>query len=94
MLVADKALAVAANRWEWVDRVLNNVPLVLIEGGKVHRDRIKRSNLSLDDVLEAARQAHGLERVEHINYAVLERDGTVSIVPKRPDPVKPVTARG
>jgi uncharacterized membrane protein YcaP (DUF421 family) len=94
LVLADKVLAVAANPWQWVDRVLNDVPLVPIEGRKVHRDRIKRSNLSLDDELEAARKTHGLEPVEHIKYAVLERDGTVSTVPKRRDPAKPIPARG
>ena len=34
-----------------------------------------------EDILSAARQAHGLERLEQIKYAVVERDGQVSIVP-------------
>ena len=35
--------------------------------------------LSMDEVLEAARQA-GLERLAQIKYAVLERNGSISII--------------
>ncbi|WP_262892497.1 hypothetical protein [Parapedobacter pyrenivorans] len=33
-------------------------------------------------ILEAARLSHGLERLEQIKYAVLERDGQISIIPE------------
>jgi uncharacterized membrane protein YcaP (DUF421 family) len=35
-----------------------------------------------DDVLTAARRLHGLERMEQVKYAVLERSGEISIIPK------------
>ena len=81
LVLTDKALAAAANRWPAVDRLVNNVPLILIEDGTVHHERVRRSNMSLDDILEAARHLHGLERLAQVKYAVLERDGTISIVP-------------
>ena len=34
------------------------------------------------DIVEAARELHGLERLDQVRYAVLERDGQISIVPK------------
>lgn len=82
LVLTDKTLGVAANRWPAVDRIANNVPLILIEDGVVHHGRVRRSNMSLDDILEAARQLHGLERMAQIKYAVLERDGTISVVPQ------------
>ena len=36
----------------------------------------------MSDVLAAARKLHGLERMEQIKYAVLERDGEISIIPR------------
>jgi uncharacterized membrane protein YcaP (DUF421 family) len=36
----------------------------------------------VNDVLEAARSNQGLERLEQIKYAVLERDGSISIISK------------
>jgi uncharacterized membrane protein YcaP (DUF421 family) len=35
------------------------------------------------DVLAAARELQGLERREHIKYAVPERSGGISIIPKQ-----------
>jgi uncharacterized membrane protein YcaP (DUF421 family) len=37
--------------------------------------------VDLSDVLTAARKLHGLERMEQIKYAVLERSGDISIIP-------------
>jgi uncharacterized membrane protein YcaP (DUF421 family) len=34
------------------------------------------------DILAAARCRHGLERLDQIKYAVLERNGEISVVPK------------
>jgi uncharacterized membrane protein YcaP (DUF421 family) len=34
------------------------------------------------DILEAARHLHGLERMDQVKYAVLERSGGISIVPR------------
>jgi uncharacterized membrane protein YcaP (DUF421 family) len=35
------------------------------------------------DILTAARESHGLERLEEIKFAVLERSGGISIIPKK-----------
>jgi uncharacterized membrane protein YcaP (DUF421 family) len=35
-----------------------------------------------DDVLDAARENYGLERMDQIRHAILERDGQISIIPR------------
>lgn len=45
-------------------------------------ERMDRSRVDVDDVMEAARTLHGLERLDQIKCAVLERGGDVSIVPR------------
>src|SRR5215218_1243380 len=54
--------------------------LVLIDDGQILDDRMRRSRVSEDDILEQARIAHGLERMDQIKYAVLERTGGISVV--------------
>jgi uncharacterized membrane protein YcaP (DUF421 family) len=39
------------------------------------------------DVLVAARERQGLERMDQIKFAVLERTGQISIVPKKGEAV-------
>lgn len=60
-------------------------PLVLVENGKAIQRRLDKSRVDEDDILEAAREKQGLERMEQIKYAVLEKTGTISIVPVSQD---------
>ena len=62
-------------------RYMDGAPTVLISEGKVDLRAFHRARISLDDVLTAARQNEGLERLEQIKSAVLEADGAVSIIP-------------
>jgi uncharacterized membrane protein YcaP (DUF421 family) len=54
----------------------------LISLGVPDERALRRSRVSLDEVLEAARLQQGLERLEQIKFAVLEASGKISIVPK------------
>lgn len=65
-----------------IGRVLEDVPLVIVENGRLLKDRMDRSRIDEQDVLEAARELRGLERLDQIKYAVLERHGSISIIPK------------
>lgn len=63
-------------------KLIDSVPVVLIENGKVHKDRMDRERVDEDDILESARELQGIERMDQIKYAVLERSGHVTVVPK------------
>lgn len=83
LILIDVALGRIKDRWPRVDRVVDGVPLILIAKGEVLRGRMAREGVDLDDVLEAAREQHGLTNLEEVEYAVLERHGGISIIPKR-----------
>lgn len=68
-------------RYKKLDRLLEGTPLILVHHGKPLTLRMKESHMDTEDILEAARLSHGLERLEQIKYAVLERDGQISIIP-------------
>jgi uncharacterized membrane protein YcaP (DUF421 family) len=55
--------------------------LVLVEDGKLLKERMDKARVGEEDILTAARELQGLERLEQIKYAVLERSGGISIVP-------------
>jgi Predicted membrane protein len=79
---ADILLSMWKRRHPLVDKILDGVPLILIENGRLLSDRMKRSRVNEDDILTAARELHGLERLDQVKFAVLERSGGISIVPK------------
>ena len=69
---------------QWVptlDNWLEGVPLVVVEEGQPMKDRMKKVQVGEEDILSAARELQGLERMEQIKYAVLERNGAITIVP-------------
>lgn len=81
LILADVILSLVRQKWHTVDRWFEGVPMVLIDDGKLLKDRLDRSRVDEDDVLEAARRLRGLENMNQIKYAVLEKDGSISIIP-------------
>ncbi|HHB8967879.1 TPA: YetF domain-containing protein, partial [Klebsiella pneumoniae] len=45
--------------------------------------KIKLVNISVDDILLAARQHHGIYELKAIKFAILERNGQISIIPEQ-----------
>lgn len=65
-------------------------PIVLIREGKIQRKELLRTRVSVEDIMEAMR-GNGILKIEDIHTAVLETNGTVSVIPK-PE-LAPPTAR-
>src|SRR5207247_2504085 len=60
--------------------VFGGHPTVLVEHGALVTGTLRRQGLDEDDVMMAARE-HGLERLSDVDLAVLETDGSISVVP-------------
>ncbi|MNR78861.1 hypothetical protein D3C72_95610 [compost metagenome] len=83
LLGLDTLVGRISDRAPMVQQVLQDTPLILIEDGRILQDRLDKEGVDLEEIMAAARQTQGLERVEQIKYAVLERTGGISIIPKR-----------
>ena len=81
LMAIDIALSLIKDRAPTVDRWLEDVPVIVVAHGQPLYERMKQERVDLDDVLSAARSLHGLECLEQIKYAVLERNGGISIIP-------------
>jgi uncharacterized membrane protein YcaP (DUF421 family) len=62
-----------------LDKYLDGTPLVVVDHGRALTERMRKARVDESDVLSAARR-EGLERMEQIKYAVLERNGEISII--------------
>lgn len=80
-LVMNIGLSLWKQHSKTMERILEDTPLVVVDHGRPLRHRMDRARVDEDDILEAARQGQGLERMEQIKYAVLERSGEISIIP-------------
>jgi uncharacterized membrane protein YcaP (DUF421 family) len=76
-------MSLLKQRSPWFDRLLDDIPLVIVADGKPLKDRMQKARVDEDDVLDAARELHGLESMDQIRHAILERDGQISIIPRR-----------
>lgn len=77
----DVLMSLAEQRFPSIGRYVEGTPVVLVDQGKMLRDRMRRARVDEYDLLEKARTSQGLERLDQIKYAVLERDGSISIIP-------------
>jgi uncharacterized membrane protein YcaP (DUF421 family) len=80
----DIGLSLLKEKFPKLDKLIEGVPLVIVEDGKPLTERMQRARINESDVLVAARELQGIERLDQIRYAVLERTGEISIIPKPP----------
>jgi uncharacterized membrane protein YcaP (DUF421 family) len=65
-----------------LDKWIDGRAFIIVENGKCLKDRMARARVDQGDIMEAARRNHGLKTLDQIKYAVLERDGQISIIPR------------
>jgi uncharacterized membrane protein YcaP (DUF421 family) len=61
--------------------VTEGEPIVLIEDGRVIERNLRRERLTRTDLEEEARQQQ-VSSLEEIRWAILERDGSISVIQK------------
>lgn len=77
----DVLLSWARVRFKPLEKVLEEAPLVIVDHGKPVKKVMAHTRVDEADVLQAARETRGLERMEQIKYAVLEPGGGISVIP-------------
>ena len=73
-------------RFPGLGRVLDGMPVVLLERGMIHRDRMRKERVDDDDLRGAAREQHGLATLDDVEHVVLEESGTMTVIPRRREP--------
>jgi len=80
LFTLNRVVAFSRERWPFVRRILDYAPTVVARDGGWIKAAIDREGLDSDD-LEAAIREYGLESVTEVKLAVLEHDGSISVVP-------------
>ena len=70
-------------RWPQVDRITEGLPVLIFSKGKPHREIMKQERLGEEDIMHAARSAHGLKNLEEVEFAILEASGGISVIPRK-----------
>jgi uncharacterized membrane protein YcaP (DUF421 family) len=71
-------------RSENFGRFADGTPVVILEHGKWHEDRMHHLRVQAQDVMTAARQ-QGIETLDQVKTAAVERNGAISVFKKDDD---------
>lgn len=82
LVTLDLVMAYLKQRSSLADRLLEGRAVLLVDDGELLQERMRKAKVDKYDVMEAARNSHGLEDFSQVKYAVLERSGGISIIPK------------
>lgn len=63
-----------------MEAILEGKPTLVVKQGRFHRPGMRRERMNEKDVLSALRM-QGVRDMREVEYAVVEHDGTVSVVP-------------
>ncbi|WP_397458490.1 DUF421 domain-containing protein [Pseudomonas asplenii] len=82
LIAVDVGLSLLKRRFSTVSRLIDGEPTILVEHGKILHHRLRHVRLVEADLMEAARSNQGIETVEQIKFAILERNGKISFIPQ------------
>jgi uncharacterized membrane protein YcaP (DUF421 family) len=80
LLALNAAVARVRLRWPRFRRLVEGSPTLLVLRGKLITDHIRREGLD-EEMLETALREHGVASIDQVEMAVLEIDGSISVVP-------------
>ena len=83
LFTIDIALSYVKRRSGRLETWLDGRPTLLVAQGRIDEEALRKSRMDRKDIMEAARQLHGLHRLDQVQYAVLEADGDISIIPRK-----------
>lgn len=82
LILIDIGLSMIKQRSGRLDKWIEGTPVIIMKDGALLTETLRKARIDETDILEAARKLHGLERLDQIKYAILEKDGRLTIVPK------------
>jgi uncharacterized membrane protein YcaP (DUF421 family) len=85
LVVVDILFGLTKKTFAGAEDVLDGSPVILVENGMPLADKLRKVDVSCDDILVAARQNQGITEFSKIKYAILERNGHISIIPQERD---------
>lgn len=81
LITINYAVANARERLPWLRGAVEGSPTLLISDGAFVAENLRREGIDSQEVMMAIRE-HGVADISDVRLAILETDGTVSIVPK------------
>jgi uncharacterized membrane protein YcaP (DUF421 family) len=81
LILLDRLLNTVLHRSATLSRVIEGEPILLVSGGRILPSALGRASIDRAE-LDAALRAHGVATVHDVSLAVLETDGSISVIPR------------
>src|SRR5213594_4846202 len=81
LVTVNIAFSRVGHRVPYLKHLFESQPTPLMRQGKLIKRNLERENVEEDELMMAARE-HGLDDLAGVDAAYLERDGSISIIPK------------
>ena len=81
LLVVNRLVAFLGLRSGRFGRLIEGTPTVLVQDGQFVEPHLRKEGVDKEELEMAARE-HGMDSIEQVKLAVLEVDGSISIVPE------------
>ena len=80
MLLINRIFTIFMTRSTWFEKAMVGEPVVLVNDGRIQWERMRREGVDKDTLMAGLRE-HGVIDLPDVRLAVLEVDGTISVVP-------------
>ncbi|MEF2901116.1 MAG: DUF421 domain-containing protein [Terrisporobacter sp.] len=67
-------------KFKFINRIVSGKPTILIDKGKIDYKSLKQEKITINELLEQLR-IQGYFNLKYVQYAILETDGNLSVVP-------------
>ena len=81
LIAIDVGFSQAKQRSKLLAKLIDGGQTIIVENGKPLTKRMREARITEADVMEAARSNQGIIEMEKIRYAIIERNGAISIIP-------------
>lgn len=81
LIAIDVGFSQVKQRSPRLAKIIDGGPTIVVENGQPLTQRMKEARITEADVMEAARSSQGLVEMHDIRYAIIERNGSISIIP-------------
>lgn len=82
LVVVDMIFSMIKKYISGAESMIDGSPVILVENGELLHEKMKLADISCDDIMASARNNQGVYKISDIKFAILERNGHISIITK------------
>jgi len=79
LFLVNTVVRVVEKRFPRLRKIIQGHPLMLIYHGQIQAENLRKTGITEDELLETAHE-HGVLHIREINLAILELDGSISVL--------------